>query len=155
MDTVLTLHREAQRQYMFIEICWKTGAIQYVEITESDFADRTLCFWKCKCEDERLAYEAVYIVWQEYIILGEGANKNFTCICDGRNPWRSRPSKAVICRAIVLEGEKDNLLAAECLTDIAVNGDVAHSTRDDLNGFDRSYLDNAHHKLFPNPILIS
>ena len=59
------------------------------------------------------------------------------------------------CNLSVLEGEKDNLLTAERLTDIAVNRDVAHSAVDNLNGFDRSYFDNATEKLFPNTILIS
>ena len=155
MDTILTLHREAQRQCGRIKICWKAICVQYVKIGEFNLTDCALCLWECTRDGYRFVREAEYSVRQEYIILGEGADRNLSSICDGRNPWWLHPSKAVIRHAVVLEREEYHLLTAECLTDIAVNGDVAHSTRDDLNGFDRSYLDNAHHELFPTPILIS
>ena len=57
-----------------------------MKISEFNLADRTLCLGECNPDGYQFVREAVYIVRQEYIILGEGADRNFARICDRRNP---------------------------------------------------------------------
>ena len=86
MDTVLTLHREAQRQCGRIKICWKAICVQYVKIGEFNLTDCALCLGECNPDGYRFVREAEYSVRQEYIIVGEGTGRYFACICDRRNP---------------------------------------------------------------------
>ena len=77
MDTVLTLHREAQRQCGRIKICWKAICVQYVKIGEFNLTDCALCLGECTREGCQFTCEAVYMRLREYIILGEGTGRYF------------------------------------------------------------------------------